>query len=205
MILTLEDLININKQITEQYNQNSVLINRSNLESALSIQYFDYDNFNTISAKLFRNIIIAHGFQDANKRTAIIALGLINPPKCTNQELGNLAISIAEGKYKDDINELVSKLYFETTEQIEESFSQLNEVDKAKVITIVDERYHKSVEDLLDDINSNKFNDFDYVISEPINSFELMEKDMSNGSRRVIYRYFIDEDDGKILVYVDVK
>lgn len=93
----------------------------------------------------------------------------------------------------------------EAKDKLEESFSELNEVDKAKVITIVDERYHKSVEDLLDEINNNKFNDFDYVISEPTNSFELMEKDMSNGSRRVMYRYFINENDDQILVYVDVK
>ena len=32
-----------------------------------------------------------------------------------------------------------------------------------------------------------------------------MEKDMSNGSHRVMYRYFINENDDQILVYVDVK
>ena len=203
MLLTLETLMDINEEISRLYNKESRLINKSNIESALSVQFFDYDDFNTISAKLFRNIIIAHGFQDGNKRTACVALGLINPPTCSSSTLANLAIEVAKGAYKDDVTELVSELYSENL--INESFEDLNEVDKAKVITIVDEKYKKSVDELIDDINEGRFDKYDYTVSEPTNSIEFMTKDMSNGSGKVIYRYFIDGDNGEILVYVNVK
>lgn len=92
----------------------------------------------------------------------------------------------------------------EAKDKLEESFEDLDEVDKAKVVTVVDKKYRKSVDELIDDINEGKFDKYEYTVSEPTNSIEFMTKDMSNGSGKVIYRYFIDEDNGEILVYVNV-
>ena len=93
----------------------------------------------------------------------------------------------------------------EARDKLEESFEDLDEVDKAKVVTVVDKKYRKSVDELIDDINEGKFDKYDYTVSEPTNSIEFMTKDMSNGTGKVLYRYFIDVDNGEILVYVNVK
>ena len=94
----------------------------------------------------------------------------------------------------------------EAKDKLDESFEDLDEVEQAKVITLIDEKYHSSVEDFLKDFNSGKFDkDFDYVLSEPTNSIEFEVKDMSNDRGKVFYRYFMDRDNGKLYVYVDVK
>ena len=94
----------------------------------------------------------------------------------------------------------------EAKDKLDESFEDLDEVEQAKVITLIDEKYHSSVEDFLKDFNSGKFDkDFDYVLSEPTNSIEFEVKDMSNDRGKVFYRYFMDRDNGKLYVYVDDK
>lgn len=202
-MLTFDDLLRINKEICEEYDQTSVIINKDNLLSALSVQYFDYEDQEHKAVKLFRNIIVAHGFQDANKRTACVALGLFCPPFCDDMTIAKQALKIANGGYKDDIEDLVKIFY---RKNIEESFKDLDEVDKAKVITLVDEKYRSSVDDFVKDLLSGKYDKkLEYTVSEPTRSFEVTTRDMSNGEGKVIYRYFIDENDGSILVYVNVK
>ena len=94
----------------------------------------------------------------------------------------------------------------EAKDKLDESFEDLDEVEQAKVITLIDEKYHSSVEDFLKDFKSGKLDqDFDYVLSEPTNSIEFEVKDMSNDRGKVFYRYFMDRDNGKLYVYVDVK
>ena len=94
----------------------------------------------------------------------------------------------------------------EAKDKLDESFEELDEVEQAKVITLIDEKYHSSVDTFLKDFNSGKFDkDFDYVVSEPNNSIEFEVKDMSNDKGKVFYRYFMDKDNGKLYVYVDVK
>lgn len=94
----------------------------------------------------------------------------------------------------------------EAKDKLDESFEELDEVEQAKVITLIDEKYHSSVDTFLKDFNSGKFDkDFDYVVSEPNNSIEFEVKDMSNDRGKVFYRYFMDKDNGKLYVYVDVK
>ena len=94
----------------------------------------------------------------------------------------------------------------EAKDKLEESFEDLDEVDKAKVITLVDEKYRSSVEDFIKDLLGGKYDrKLEYTVSEPTRSFEITTRDMSNGEGKVIYRYFIDENDGSILVYVNVR
>ena len=203
-MLTFDDLLRINKEICEEYDQTSVIINKDNLLSALSVQDFDDEDGEHKAVKLFRNIIITHGFQDANKRTACVAIGLLCPPFCDDITIAKQAVKIANGDYKDDIEDLVRIFY---RKNIEESFEDLNEVEKAKVITIINDKYKSSLDDFIKDLLSGKYSKkVEYVISEPRNSFEIAKQDMSNGEGKVIYRYFIDNDDsGKIFVYVNVK
>lgn len=105
-------------------------------------------------------------------------------------------------KYKKALDYLES---YDST-KIVESFEDLDEVDKAKVVTLVDEKYRSSVDDFIKDLLSGKYDKkLEYTVSEPTRSFELVTRDMSSGEGKVIYRYFIDENDGSILVYVNVK
>lgn len=88
-----------------------------------------------------------------------------------------------------------------------ESFSnldRLSETDRAKVITVVDETYNKTVEELIEQIQDGKFDSLKYEIREP-NGIEFFNMDMSNGKGEVIYHYFLMPQNGDIIVYVDVK
>ena len=99
-----------------------------------------------------------------------------------------------------------NRIRLSKTTSVKESFEDLDEVDKAKVITLVDEKYRSSVDDFVKDLLSGKYDKkLEYTVSEPTRSFEVTTRDMSNGEGKVIYRYFIDENDGSILVYVNVK
>ena len=87
-----------------------------------------------------------------------------------------------------------------------ESINDLDEIEYAKLVTIVDKKYKTTVDKFIQDVMQGKQDrNIEYVVSEPNNSIEFADKDMSNGSDKVIYRYFIDEDNGEILVYVNVK
>lgn len=78
--------------------------------SALSVYDSYYETEDEIAAALFRSLIIAHGFQNANKRTACLVLMLINSPDCSDEELKKICIDITH--HSDiDIDELVKLLY----------------------------------------------------------------------------------------------
>ena len=112
--ITLDDLIDYNECICDESDEESIIINENNLLSALSVQnsYFETDE-ETIAA-LFRSIIIGHGFQDGNKRTAVLclldAISNRNDSILTDDELENITIQIAEGKLSNPTN--ISKLLF---------------------------------------------------------------------------------------------
>lgn len=84
------------------------------------------------------------------------------------------------------------------------NLDRLSETDRAKVITVVDETYNKTVEELIDQIQDGKFDPSGYEIREP-NGIEFFNMDMSNGKGEVIYHYFLMPQHGDIIVYVDVK
>ena len=66
-----EFVIGINKCICESQGVQSVIINRNNLLSALSVQQW-YDDDCERACALLRSISIGHLFKDGNKRTAAI-------------------------------------------------------------------------------------------------------------------------------------
>lgn len=108
-MITLEHLIGINQSICNKYKQKSIMINENNLLSALSVQQW-YDSDELLSAALFRSIIIAHGFQDGNKRTAVAISYDIKHFKCSNDEVVQCSLNVATGKLKD-VQEIASILY----------------------------------------------------------------------------------------------
>ena len=81
---------------------------------------------------------------------------------------------------------------------------KLSDTEKAKVITVIDETYKKTVEELIEQIQEGKFDPSDYEVREP-NGIEFFSKDMSNGRGEVVYHYFLMPQNGDIIVYVDVK
>lgn len=201
-MLTFDDLVRINKEICTEYGQTSLVINKDNLLSALSVQDFDYHNLEYKAAKLFRNIVVAHGFQDANKRTACVAVGLLLPPSCDNLTIAEQALKIAKGQYRNDVDELVKILY---SHNLNESFNDLTELEQAKVVTIVDEKYNTSVGKFLNDVSKGGYDkSIEYTIVKPKEGLEIVDKDVTNGLSKVILRYYLNTDTGKLLVYVDV-
>lgn len=82
---------------------------------------------------------------------------------------------------------------------------KLSETEKAKVITVIDETYKKTVEELIEQIQEGKFDPSDYDVHEPNNGIEFFSTDMSNGKGEVVYHYFLMPQNGDIIVYVDVK
>ena len=108
-MITLQDLININQNICEDNQQNSVIINQSNLLSALSVQQW-YDDPCLLASALIRSITIGHGFQDGNKRTAACVGMKICDYECTEFEMIQCILDIATGKIKD-VEIIASILY----------------------------------------------------------------------------------------------
>ena len=108
--LSFEDLCKINQILCKESNEPYNVINKDNLLSALSVYDSYYETEDEIAAALFRSLIIAHGFQNANKRTACLVLMLINSPDCSDEELKKICIDITH--HSDiDIDELVKLLY----------------------------------------------------------------------------------------------
>lgn len=124
MKLDFEFICAINNNICQLCDEEFRIINENNIRSALSVLDNDYDDFNHNCARLFRSIIIAHGFQDGNKRTAVIVLKAINPPSCNDKVLEDLAVDIASGKEKD-IKNIYNKLYTNINEGINKMNNEL--------------------------------------------------------------------------------
>ncbi len=84
------------------------VINRNSLASAMSRPYGGYfDSIHEKATALVESIVLNHGFADANKRTAVIALGVLmhrSGYKCTasNNELVQVVVGVASGKYHFD-------------------------------------------------------------------------------------------------------
>lgn len=108
--INLDDLLGYNRLVCDKSNQTSCVINKNNLLSALSVQYSYFDTDNLIASALFRSLIVAHGFQDGNKRTAVICLFDMNPPNIPDSDLEDLAIKIASGIITD-VEEIAHILY----------------------------------------------------------------------------------------------
>ena len=108
-MITLSDLKGINRFICEDNRQESIVINESNLLSALSVQQW-YENLADRASALVRSLTIAHGFQDGNKRTAATAGMLIKSYTCSEQDLIDCILEIALGNLKN-VSEIREILY----------------------------------------------------------------------------------------------
>lgn len=99
-MITYNELLNLNIAVCTNSNQKSVVINENNLKSAIGTQQW-YDNDQDRASALFRSLIIAHGFQDGNKRTAVLALVSQCEPKISQEDMAVIAIMVATGELKD--------------------------------------------------------------------------------------------------------
>lgn len=109
-MIEYEDLVIINQRVCIAFNEEPVVINRNNLLSALSVQQW-YDDDRLLASALIRSLVIAHGFQDGNKRTAAIVGAIVLDYMCTEAEMIDCILSIAKGELKD-VEEIASILYF---------------------------------------------------------------------------------------------
>lgn len=90
-------------------------------------------------------------------------------------------------------------------ESVEDMFNKgLSETERAKVITVIDETYNKTVAEMIEQIRNGEFTDLEYEAREP-NGIEFFTQDMSNDKGKVLYHYFLMPQNGAIIVYVDVK
>ena len=79
------------------------VINKNSLSSAINRPYSGYlDSIHEKAAALVESIVRNHGFADANKRTAVIALGVLiarSGYHCTasNEEMVECIVGVASG------------------------------------------------------------------------------------------------------------
>ena len=108
-MISLEYLIWLNEAICQDSGEQSIIINRNNLLSALSVQQW-YVEDSLLAAALIRSITIGHGFQDGNKRTAAAAGATICKFTCTDAEATECIMDIATGQLRD-VQDITAKLY----------------------------------------------------------------------------------------------
>lgn len=98
--VNLDDLIEINQGICEDDHKQSIVLNKDNLLSALSVQQW-YEEDCMCASALIRSLTIAHGFQDGNKRTAAVVGTMILDYECTEDAMIDCILDIAKGQLKD--------------------------------------------------------------------------------------------------------
>lgn len=131
-----DDILAINNIICEEKNQISTVINESNIQSALSVQYSYYNTDEEIRVALFHHLIIAHGFEDGNKRTAVTVLLYDGEVNITDDELEKITLDIAnDGGSKISVQELTDKIF--GVNLIDESFNN----EQLKVIRNIQHQY----------------------------------------------------------------
>ena len=110
-MIDLDYLIGVNEYVCNLANESSIIINKNNLLSALSVQQW-YDDDKLLASALIRSITIGHGFQDGNKRTAAIIGAIVHDYTCSEDEMINCILDIAIGKLRD-VEEIADILYRE--------------------------------------------------------------------------------------------
>lgn len=108
-MIDLELVIGINMQVAKQNNNVCKIINKDNLLSALSVQQW-YEDKHLRAAALIRSIVVSHGFQDGNKRTAAIVGEFIASFECSENEATQCILAIARGELKD-VDAIANILY----------------------------------------------------------------------------------------------
>lgn len=110
-MIDFEFVIGTNEEICSDENKSSIIINKNNILSALSVQQW-YDDDELRASALLRSLTIGHGFQDGNKRTASIVAHFVAPFKCSDETAEQCILDIATGKLKD-VEEIALILYEE--------------------------------------------------------------------------------------------
>lgn len=133
---TYEDVCAINELVCGDDSKESIIINKNNIESALSVQNSYYENEEEIRAALFHHLIIAHGFQDGNKRTAVLTLLYNGPVNVNTEQLEHIAKEIASsGSSNMNIKTLAEKLF-----KVNTLSEHLNN-DQLKAIRVIKHKY----------------------------------------------------------------
>lgn len=113
-----DDILAINKFICEQSGEQSIVIKESDIRGALSVQDSYYETDEEIRAALFHHLIASHGFEDANKRTAMVVLLYDGGINISQQELISIALEVAgPGGSRLPIDYLVSKIFNKYTKE----------------------------------------------------------------------------------------
>lgn len=108
-MIDLEFIIGVNEAICESENKKSVIINKNNILSALSVQQW-YEDDRLLASALLRSLVIAHGFQDGNKRTSAVVANYICSFQCDDTIAEDCILDIATGKLKD-VDNIANILY----------------------------------------------------------------------------------------------
>lgn len=108
-MITFEELVGINIAVCISAGEQSVVINKDNLLSALSVQQW-YEDDQLLASALIRSITIGHGFQDGNKRTAAIVGAIVCDYTCTEDEMIDCILAVAKGELRD-VEEISTILY----------------------------------------------------------------------------------------------
>ena len=108
-MISFDEVVGINRRVCESGGQRSVILNENNILSALSIQQW-YDQLELRSAALIRSLVIGHGFQDGNKRTAAIVGAVVSDYTCGEDNMIDCILAIAKGELKD-VDKIASILY----------------------------------------------------------------------------------------------
>ena len=111
--LTYPQVIAINKAIVDITKEPFAIINENNIKSAIGNQYQSYELEEQAVASVFKSIIINHGFQNGNKRTAVACLDVFALRRvCDDTTLTNLTLEIAsEGGSKISVNKIANVLF----------------------------------------------------------------------------------------------
>lgn len=108
-MIDLEFVIGVNEAICDSDSKNCIVINENNILSALSVQQWYEDDAHLASA-ILRSLVIGHGFQDGNKRTAATIANYICSFQCDDFTAEECILRIAKGELKD-VDEIASILY----------------------------------------------------------------------------------------------
>lgn len=108
-MITFDDVVNVNKVICEDCKEPHLVINESNILSALSVQQW-YTDERLLASALVRSLAVGHGFQDGNKRTAAVIGNSVCQFECSDADLIDCVISIVTGKLKD-VESIANILY----------------------------------------------------------------------------------------------
>lgn len=108
-MIDLEFVIGVNEAVCDADNQRCIIINETNILSALSVQQW-YEDDEHLASALLRSLVIGHGFQDGNKRTAATVANYICNFQCNDSTAEDCILQIAKGELKD-VDDIASILY----------------------------------------------------------------------------------------------